>query len=371
MNRKIIFYAFSSQSWDSYVPILNEILDQYSEAKDHICVCAPSNNYQFKDSTSKSLFDFLSGQFTKTFKDDLQNSNLSEHVLVTTHIPDEKYGLSNALYIHVPHGSAFGNNQTADYLVACYQASDIYCGISPAEEEYLIQKCGTIGNTSTKFIATGCPKNDIFYNYIVGSQEEKNRIKSEIKQSMGIPLDVAVIFIGSHWTSRGILRRFGTSLIQALSTVGDKVHIIQGAHPNLWNNHVSIQTSDWLYKSLCNERDKGSAMLSLGVSDAKALLMSDIVIGDISSIAIEAALLEKPILLNIDKDSFLNEQIYKIYKGISVQFNGADDLLQAFLKGVNFPENREETFEKVKELFGYNIGNASKKIASTILDSAQ
>ena len=371
MGKKIIFYAFSSQSWDSYVPILNEALNQDSEAKNQISVCAPSNNYQFRNNASKSLFDLFSGQFEQTLKHDLHNPNQNEYVLVTTHIPDEKQGLSNGLYIHVPHGSAFGNNQTADYLVSCYQASDIYCGISPAEGDYLTQKCSITDNLLTKFIATGSPKNDIFYAYILGSQNERNRIKSEIKQSMGIPIDMAVIFIGSHWTSRGILRRFGTSLIQALGTVGDKVHIIQGAHPNLWNNHVSVQTSEWLYKSLCNERDKGSAMLSLGVSDAQALLVSDIVIGDISSIAIEAALLEKPILLNIDEDSFLNKKIYQIYKDISVRFDGADDLLQAFLKGVQFPDNRKEAFKQVKDLFGYNIGNASKQIASIILDHAQ
>ena len=371
MKKKIVFYAFSSQSWDSYVPILNEILDQNIVEKSRISVYAPSNNYQFRDDTSKSLFDLLSGQFTETLKHDLHNSNGNEYILVTTHMPDEKHGLSNGLYIHVPHGSAFGNNQTADYLVSCYQASDIYCGISPAEGEYLRQKCRNSGNISTKFIATGCPKNDIFSAYILGSEQERNRIKSEIKQSMSIPLDMAVIFIGSHWTSRGILRRFGTSLIQALSTVGDKVHIIQGAHPNLWNNHVSIQTSNWLYKSLCNERDKGSATLSFGVSDAKALLASDIVIGDISSIAIEAALLEKPILLNIDEDSFLDKQIYQIYKGISVRFDGADDLLQAFLTGVQFSDKREESFAIVKDLFGYNIGSASKQIASIILNYSQ
>ena len=186
---------------------------------------------------------------------------------------------------------------------------------------------------------------------------------------MNIDKDNAVIFIASQWTSRGILRRFGASLIQALSTLGDKIQIIQGAHPNLWNNHVSPQTSTWIYNSLCKECNEDSIQLSLGVSDAKALLVSDIVIGDISSIVIEAALLEKPILLNIDRDSFQSDQIYDIYKGMSIQFEGADDLLQTFINGAEFPKDREKTFATVKNMFGYNIGNASKQIAAIIINS--
>ena len=133
---------------------------------------------------------------------------------------------------------------------------------------------------------------------------------------------------------------------------------------------MSTQTSEWIYRSLCHERDRGSASLSLGVSDASALLASDVVIADISSIVIEAALLEKPLLLNIDKDSFRNNQTYEIYKDISVQFEGADDLMQAFMNGVEFPSNRDDMLKKVRELFGYNIGNSSKQVAKIILNAA-
>ena len=333
-------------------------------------VCAPCNRYDFRNDNSKDLFEFFKGRFRKPREDMLRNPSEYEYALVTTHIPDESHGLNNGLYIHVPHGSAFGNNMASDYLLSCYKASNIYCGVSPTEGEYISDSIGEIARKEALFISTGCPKNDIFFDYIIGSQEKRSQIKHEIKQSMNIASDQAVIFIGSHWTSRGILRRFGTSLIQALSTLGDKVHIIQGAHPNLWTNHVSNQTSEWIYRSLYHERDRGAASLSLGVSDANALMASDVVIADISSIVIEAALLEKPLLLNIDKDSFRNNETYEIYKDISVQFKGADDLMQAFMNGVEFPSNRDNMLKKVRKLFGYNIGNASKQVATIILNAA-
>ena len=137
-------------------------------------------------------------------------------------------------------------------------------------------------------------------------------------------------------------------MIHVLSTLGDQVQIIQGAHSNLWTNHVSTETSTWIYQALCHERDKGSALLSMGISDAMALLAADVVVGDISSIAIEAALLEKAILLNIDENSFRNKQIYEIYKIMSVQFEGAEDLLQKFIHGVNFPRKERTLFAKPK-----------------------
>ena len=52
---------------------------------------------------------------------------------------------------------------------------------------------------------------------------------------------------------------------------------------------------------------------------------------------------------------------------MSVQFEGADDLLQKFIHGVNFPKERENAFCKDKEMFDFNLGNASSKVASIIL----
>ena len=211
----------------------------------------------------------------------------------------------------------------------------------------------------------------MFALYVEASEEERAQLRAQIKQSLKIPADQAVVFIASHWTPSGLLRKFGTGLIQALSALGDQVRIIQGSHPNLWNQHVSAQTSQWIYQSLCREVDRGAVALSLGVSDATALLASDVVVADVSSIVIEAALLEKPLMLHIDRQSFRSDEVYQIYSGVGIQFSGADDLVQSFLRGVSFPEKRTEMLRKNKELFGYNLGGASKKVAEVILSAAR
>ena len=54
---------------------------------------------------------------------------------------------------------------------------------------------------------------------------------------------------------------------------------------------------------------------------------------------------------------------------MSAQFEGADDLLQKFIHGVDFPKERENAFRKAKEMFGFNLGNASSKVASIILEA--
>ena len=133
----------------------------------------------------------------------------------------------------------------------------------------------------------------MFSDYISSSQQRRVEIKQDIKNSLRIDSRKSVIFLASHWTELGTLRRFGTSLIHVLSTLIDQVQIIQGAHPNLWTNHVSTETSTWIYQALCRQQDKRSALLSIGINDAMALVAADVVVGDISSIAIEAVLLEK------------------------------------------------------------------------------
>lgn len=369
MKNQIIFYAFSSQSWDCYVPIITELIKQEPESEQWMGVYAPCNQYSFRNETSKTIFDRLKQNFKHPRETTQQKSKGYKYVLITTHIPDQNHDLNEGFYIHVPHGSAFGNNLTADYVISCYQASDIYCTISAAEEQYITTNLREKTSKNKKFALTGCPKNDFFADYISSSQQGRAEIKQAIKHSLGIDSKKSIVFLASHWTERGTLRRFGTSLIHALSTLGDQVQIIQGAHPNLWTNHVSSETSTWIYQALCHERDKGTALLSMGTSDAMALLAADVVVGDISSIAIEAALLEKAILLNIDENSFRNQQIYEIYKNMSAQFEGADDLLQKFIHGVDFPKERELAFHKVKEMFGFNLGNASSKVASIILEA--
>jgi len=292
---------------------------------------------------------------------------------VTTHKPDPEHGLSNGLHIHVPHGSGFGNSSQSglDYLLSLYQASDIYCGISPYEHFLIKQTLGSKANPSVSFIATGCPKNDMFASYITASGVERARLRHKLKQLMNIPGDQPVIFIASHWTPSGLLRKFGTSLIQALSALDHKFLIIQGSHPNLWNWHVNSQTSRWISQALSNEEERGVVSLNRGVSDAIPLLASDIVIADHSSIAIEAALLEKRLYLCVDPKNFNCKLVHQIYKGVGIQFSGADELAEAISTRVEFPDLRSDMIVKIKQLFGYKIGNASKKVASVILNAAR
>ena len=370
-QNKVIFYAFSSQSWDSYFPILVQLLRQDPSMQDRIGVCTPCDKYDFRNEYSKELFDRFSACYAGPPASTSTGVNGYAYVLVTTHMPDPELGLTNGFYIHVPHGSGFGNSESQDYALSCYQASDIYCGKSPDEKVFIDKALGSILNQSVSFIATGCPKNDMFAPYVKASVEERERLKSEVKESLNIPASKTVIFIASHWTPSGLLRKFGTGLIQSLSILGDDFRIIQGSHPNLWDQHVSAPTSKWIAQSLCREVDRGAVSLSLGVSDASALLASDVVISDVSSITIEAALLEKSLLLHIDPRSFRSDDVYQIYRGVGVCFSGADDLVHLLLNGAKFLEAREEMLQKNKKLFGYNMGVASAKVAQIILDAVR
>ena len=371
MKKKLIFYAHSSQGWDSCFPILVELLRRDKAIDEFIEVCAPCQYYNFRNTYSKELFRRFKAKYSgpPVFEDG--GIGRTSYVLVTTHIPSQDLGLNNGYRIYVPHGTGFGN----DYSLKCYQDSNIYCGHTPDEKTFVRERLGSDLNQSASFIATGCPKNDMFEPYILASKEEKLILKSEAKLSMRIPEDRNVIFIGSHWTKSGLLRKFGTGLIQALSCLGDNFKIIQGSHPNLWNQHlnanqhVNPQTSRWIYDALCRERDRGAVFLNLGVSDVNALLASDIVISDFSSITLEASLLEKRLFLHVAHPPHPWDEYNQIYKGVGTHFLGADDLMQKIIDGGGYPEEREDMIEKNRRLNGYNLGRASADVSEIILNS--
>ena len=112
MDNQIIFYAFSSQSWDCYFPIITELIKQKPVSEQWMGVYAPCNQYNFRNESSKSIFDRLKQNFKHPRDTKKKNTGRHKYVLVTTHIPDQNHGLNDGHYIHVPHGSAFGNNLT-------------------------------------------------------------------------------------------------------------------------------------------------------------------------------------------------------------------------------------------------------------------
>ena len=175
MDNQIIFYAFSSQSWDCYFPIITELIKQNPDSEQWMGVYAPCNQYNFRNESSKSIFDRLKQNFKHPRDTKKKNTGRHKYVLVTTHIPDQNHGLNDGHYIHVPHGSAFGNNLTADYVLSFYQASDIYCTISAAEQQYITKNLGNNTSKNQKFILTGCPKNDIFQTISLAQNREELR----------------------------------------------------------------------------------------------------------------------------------------------------------------------------------------------------
>ena len=63
MHNQIIFYAFSSQSWDCYFPIITELIKQKPDSEQWMGVYAPCNQYNFRNESSKLIFDRLKQNF--------------------------------------------------------------------------------------------------------------------------------------------------------------------------------------------------------------------------------------------------------------------------------------------------------------------
>ena len=85
MDKQIVFYAFSSQSWDS---LITELIKQNPDSEQWIGVYAPCNQYNFRNKSSKLIFDRLKQNFKHPLDRKKQNTERCKYVLVITHIPD-------------------------------------------------------------------------------------------------------------------------------------------------------------------------------------------------------------------------------------------------------------------------------------------
>lgn len=346
---------------------LNDIAVYTRENKTYI--------WKFKDDQSLKLF--------KDLKKNFINIHSSCNLVVSTHKVPKEFNLDSKFKIIIPHGSAFGSSNFENQML---KYCDIYCGHSIIERKY-IKKC-----FSAKFIPTGYSANDFYYKYINSSLDKQLKIKKQYRDELKLPNNKKIVFISSHWTDDGILRTFGTKIIKELSKLSSQIHIVQGSHPNLWDNtHSSLPPKSKFHKLLKKinffekkfdknfiiDLEKDLDILSQNdyitilkdVDNKKALIASDITIIDRSSIFVEASILKKPIINYIGKKkNFANKLTYKQYKNSSIQFKKYDEVLhhvKFFLEDGKNHKIKEQ--EKFCDIFAYNIGNATNKIIDVII----
>ena len=217
-----------------------------------------------------------------------------------------------------------------------YARSTLYCGFSPAEAEYIARHTGE-PPPANRFIATGAPRNDRFAPFLGASPAERSEEQRRLKKKLGRAPDKPLVLVSSHWTPAGILRTFGAGILNALAPLAGECEIVQISHPNLWED-PQFDTYDpktkrpsqegfssaWIRDALDARHQAGKARVFYDLESPELLMAADLLIGDHSSIVIEFAMFDRPILFYDVPDRFFERRTYELYAGGRARFRRAD-----------------------------------------------
>lgn len=305
-------------------------------------------------------------QYVKYFIDENISKNLScKFVISGNPIPEGYY---KGCRVSIPHGSMFGNSAWS-LLRALH--CDIYFGISPSELPYIRRHLKEKFDEE-KFYASGCPHNDHLINLINSQNEDRSKARA----LLGLEEGKKTILLSSHWTSIGNLRRFGTGLLDALIWNFPNHQIVCTCHPMLLTspkgeflinkkNQTLHFEAPWLIKSLRSRQGNQVKVILDEKGSAELLFLSDIFIGDNSSMLVEASIFEMP-LIKSSGGYYFDKSIEKIVSSDVYGFGNIEELIGAVKyiessDGINTKNGRE-----IRGLFGYNIGCATKTIFNSL-----
>jgi UDP-N-acetylglucosamine 2-epimerase len=268
--------------------------------------------------------------------------------------------------ISIAHGSMFGNNS---WTLNRAMHSDIYFGISPDELLYLKHYLKNSFD-ERNFIAAGNPAND----YLIKFSNLSSSLRKEKRILLGLD-DKKTILLSSHWTSIGNLRKFGTGLLDAITWNFPEYQVICTYHPNIItspkaeyrvNQVVNTPYFDasWLIDSLMSRQNSNIKIIGSEIPPAELLFISDIFIGDCSSLVVEASYFGMPLIINNAGGGFSNT-ISKIISSDTNQFNNIEELI-GILKYIDNKSSVIKVGSKINKIFLYNVGSSAKTIFDSI-----
>lgn len=274
--------------------------------------------------------------------------------------------------VSIPHGSMYGNNA---WSLKRASNADIYFGISPHELVYMKNHLGN-AIENIKFIPSGNPANDLLKSIKNLENKDFIELRNKKREALGLSNN-RTILLSSHWTSRSNLRTFGTGLLEALIWNFPDHQIICTTHPNLLNSpksEFSIDTptntphfeADWLIKALKSKASK-RVKIFLNRSPSDLLFVSDIFIGDHSSLVAQAAYLDLPLIIyNRGGLNYFDKEVAEIVNSESHQFENIEQLL-GWVKYFDNEKVEKVDAKSIKEMFMYNVGGATRTIFKNLI----
>lgn len=324
---------------------------------------------------------FSNGDDCRILKNSFSVSNLSQYhrifisesasltsewsfVVSSTLLEKDKY---RGARVSIPHGTMFGNSS---WSLSRALNSDIYFGISPYElayiKYYLKEKFDSVN-----FFSAGNPANDHLELFRYPPLD----LRTSIRKRYGLQ-DKNTILLSSHWTSLGNFRKFGVNILDAITSSFPDSQVICTCHPKLLTSPKTefridklLPTPDFVSDPLSASflsRQNSNVKVVFNLSNtAELLFISDLFVGDNSSLVTEASFFNIPLLLQCE-GSFFDRTVSNLILSDTHQFDSLDNLIEQIKYIDRSDISQVRTGRKIKQVFLYNVGRSAKLVFDTL-----
>lgn len=351
-RRRVLFVLSDGYGFACQAPVIRELLKHRGvvvrTASDRGQIVA---QVEFANDQEQQLFNELHMP--------IHRARLSKwHIVVDTHM-NAFYPARNALRVYMHHGPGFG---ILGNKLAIIKQCDIFCGLSDIERGWFERLEPGIFNDKRIFLPVGFPKNDALYN---GEYD-----RADLLRQLGLP-DRATILITSHWQTPSTLRRLNDAPFRLLARAFPNLNVIQTGHPWLWqpNHNVSKEWQESLLENMKEIEVMHSNAKFIQTSDVETLLaITDLLVGDYSSVMTTYSLLDRPIVFFNDPSfHFTIPDLKQVFIDASHTFEQIEYLESTCRDALAHPEAKAQGRAKMRETFYANEGSSARYMADSLL----
>jgi hypothetical protein len=277
--------------------------------------------------------------------------------VVCTDKPSVRYQRwSRSFYLH--HGAGSGSGERCYPVEVCAKHTlDAILSPGPQAAAYERAEINRQG-LATVVHDVGFPKLDALAR---GLYE-----RPVVIAQLGLDRSLPTVLIGSHWTRRGLLPEFGPELIRQIAQLGRHNIVVQG-HPLLWTRPLEWITPEWR-KALDETCGSLGTVRVVRVPDVRPLLaVADVLVSDHSSVALEYAVLQRPmVLFSHAEHAWGDTRLRELVGRHAWMSSSKDELLAGVQRALHGDVGPQDHGPLVAHCFS-NVGTAAERAADAIL----
>jgi len=152
-GKRILVFAESTISWNALLPVVMGLRQRAGLQRAKIGVSRPAD----KDHVEWYFISAASARLFRELYVPADDAMVPSWDIFVVSMKSPFVDLTPAQHVVcVHHGVGFGNHP---YSLQMYASSTLYCGLSPAEADYIAEQTGERPPPG-RFVATGAPRND-------------------------------------------------------------------------------------------------------------------------------------------------------------------------------------------------------------------